>query len=247
LAAGYKNKSQVARVVTEAWARDNMYCPACPSDSLDRLKANTKVLDFQCPRCEEKFQLKAKDGSIGSVVANSAYEPKIQAIMTHANPSYAFLQYDPKPMQVASLFVVPRFFFSPDIIQKRAPLSASARRHGWVGSNILLGNLPLDARIYVVRDGYITSERDVRNAWSRFVFMDKVKVASRGWLNDVLLCVRELGRHEFALADVYGFTNRLAELHPDNKHVRDKIRQQLQILDKYGIIRRIVPGRYKVL
>ena len=61
------------------------------------------------------------------------------------------------------------------------------------------------------------------------------------------MCVRELGKHEFALVDVYGFEDRLAGMHPDDKHVRDKIRQQLQILDKYGIIRRIVPGRYRVL
>ena len=49
------------------------------------------------------------------------------------------------------------------------------------------------------------------------------------------------------LADVYKFENYLGELHPDNHHVRDKIRQQLQVLRDAGILEFIGRGRYRVL
>ena len=35
---------------------------------------------------------------------------------------------------------------------------------------------------------------------------------------------------EFTNEDVYAFASELEKLHPNNRHVRDKIRQQLQIL-----------------
>jgi hypothetical protein len=37
-------------------------------------------------------------------------------------------------------------------------------------------------------------------------------------------------QNEFTTWDVYAFTRELEQLHPDNRHVRDKIRQQLQVL-----------------
>jgi type II restriction enzyme len=42
--------------------------------------------------------------------------------------------------------------------------------------------------------------------------------------------VRGLNKTEFTLQDVYAFAAQLQTLHPDNRHVRDKIRQQLQVL-----------------
>ncbi len=46
LASGYKSGSQIARVLTEAWFDEEMYCPACTSDGLDRLPDNTKVKEM---------------------------------------------------------------------------------------------------------------------------------------------------------------------------------------------------------
>jgi type II restriction enzyme len=61
---------------------------------------------------------------------------------------------------------------------------------------------------------------------------------------DVLACVRELGRDTFTLSDAHGFEGRLAGLHPRNKNVRPKIRQQLQVLRDHGIIRFLGSGKY---
>jgi type II restriction enzyme len=83
---------------------------------------------------------------------NSAYEPKIEAIRTGTIPNFLFLQYDLEVLKVSNLFVVPKHFMSQSIIERRRPLSERARRCGWVGSNILLGHLPADARIPIVEN-----------------------------------------------------------------------------------------------
>jgi hypothetical protein len=43
---------------------------------------------------------------------------------------------------------------------------------------------------------------------------------------------------------VYAFAAQLQELHPDNRHVREKIRQQLQVLRDLGFVEFLGRGRY---
>jgi hypothetical protein len=57
--------------------------------------------------------------------------------------------------------------------------------------------------------------------------LSEIKAKERGWTLDVLNIVRRLGKAEFKNEDVYAFDRELEKLHPDNRHVRDKIRQQL--------------------
>jgi len=177
---------------------------------------------------------------------NSAYEPKIEAIRAGTFPNFLFLQYNLKVSMVSNLFVVPKHFISQSIIERRKPLSERARRRGWVGSNILLGHLPTDARIPIVEDGYEMPKATVRDSWNRFLFLREQSVYSRGWLADVLACVRQLDKETFALADVYTFEGQLAELHPRNKHIRPKIRQQLQVLRDYSIVEFLGKGVYRI-
>ena len=66
VASGYRNPSQRARVLTEAWVGENMYCPACESPRIEKAPEGERVVDFACPGCDEKFQLKGKKGE-GSV------------------------------------------------------------------------------------------------------------------------------------------------------------------------------------
>ncbi|MFN3814987.1 hypothetical protein [Brevundimonas sp.] len=55
---------------------------------------------------------------------------------------------------------------------------------------------------------------------------------------DVMRCVEDhtasTGRPDFVLDDLYAFEARLSALHPGNRHVREKIRQQLQVLRDRG-------------
>ena len=57
--------------------------------------------------------------------------------------------------------------------------------------------------------------------------------------------MRALNKKEFILPDVYAFAAQLQELHPDNRHVPDKIRQQLQVLKDLGLVEFLGGGRYR--
>jgi hypothetical protein len=51
---------------------------------------------------------------------------------------------------------------------------------------------------------------------------------------------------EFTTADAYAFTRELERLHPDNRHVKEKIRQQLQILRDAGLLLHIDRNRWRL-
>ncbi len=246
-ASGYKSASQIARVLTEAWFDEEMYCPACTSDGLDRLPDNTKVKDFYCPDCEETYQLKAKSVPFGRKVANSEYNTKIDKIRKGLSPNWSFLRYDMTDHRVVDLMIVPKHFMTLDAVEKRKPLTNKARRSGWVGSNILLDRLPPDAHLYVVKHGEIVPKRTVRREWERFKFLGTKDVYSRGWLNDVLMCVRDLGKEVFTLQELYEYEDKLKERYPNNKHVKAKIRQQMQELRDGGVVEFVDgQGTYRV-
>ena len=251
IAARYKSASQVARVVTEQWATDNLYCLACTSDRLDPLRPNARVTDYRCLGCSARYQLKSQQGAFGRTVQNSAYGPKMQAIEQGLAPHYAFLRYSREPWQVTDLFVVPGYFFTPAVIEKRPPLKKPARRAGWVGSNIVLGGLAPEARVALVSGGHVRPPAGARDAWQRFAFLGAAPEARGGWGADVLTCVRtllsELGGAEFTLQQFYGrFETELQGRHPGNHNVQAKIRQQMQVLRDGGVLDFDGLGRYRI-
>jgi len=145
---------------------------------------------------------------------------------------------------VVNLLLVPGHFITLESIEICRPLSSQARRAGWIGCNILTETIPPDGRLLVVKDRHAVPKEDVRQGWHRFEWISKQKAENRGWTADVLRCVRALRKREFTLADVYLFTDELARSHPNNKHVEDKIRQQLQVLRDHGIIEFLGLGHY---
>ncbi len=247
LASGITNPSQIAGKRTERWVAENLYCPSCPSESLEPTKPGTKVVDFRCLDCAESFQLKSRSSAFQSRVLDSAYRPMIESIKSSTAPNFLFLHYDRLAWRVRELFAVPRHFFSESMIEKRPPLPPTARRAGWVGCNILLSALPVDSRIDIVRNEVECSMKAVREAWQAFAFLRDATPMSRGWTADVLACVREVRRSEFALQDIYAFEDRLGRMHKDNRNVRPKIRQQLQVLRDHGVLEFLGRGRYRVL
>ncbi len=252
VAAGYTSLSQVARKVTGDWAARNLFCPACEWNSLNQTPSDSTRLDFLCPECSASFRLRGKSGAFGRVVPNSAYQPKVDAILRGESPHYAFLRYSRTNWTVSDLFLVPGFFFTPALIQERRPLKPTAKRAGWVGSNILLGALPAEARVPVVVSGLVRDITEVRDDWARFRFLQTDERAHGGWGAAVLSCVRDMVRisrqQEFTLQDYYTlYTDVLSAQFPDNHHVQDKIRQQLQMLRDAGILTFLGNGRYEVI
>lgn len=67
-------------------------------------------------------------------------------------------------------------------------------------------------------------------------FIRDYKLDARGWLLDVLNCVNQIEGRDFNLEQMYKFEDVLSKKYPNNKHIKDKIRQQLQILRDKGIV-----------
>src|SRR5579864_1035195 len=229
LGDAYNSARQKARVISEDWGEANLYCLACTSDVLKRQAANTKSLDFKCPDCSSLYELKSGQKP-NDCIPDGAYGAMRQTIEDGRTPNLFTLQYDLGKWAVENLSLIPSFAFTLSCLQKRPPLRETARRHGWVGCNILLRNIPQDARIPVVEKGIAESPAKVRSQFRKLQPLARMEVAQRGWTLDVLNAVRSLDQEEFKLEDVYQKTGQLQALHPDNRHVRDKIRQQLQVL-----------------
>ena len=241
----YKNASQRARVGTEAWGAENFFCPACESPRLRAAPRGTPAIDYFCPVCDSPFQLKSQSKALGGRIVDAAYSEMKRAILGDNTPNLYVLHYDLAAWAVRTLILIPRFAFALSAIERRKPLSATARRAGWVGCNILLDRIPQDARIPIVREGSVRTRAEVREAYERLRPLEKLRAEKRGWTLDVLNVVQSLKKEEFDLADVYAHEEALARLHPDNRHVRDKIRQQLQVLRDMGRLHFLGRGRYR--
>jgi type II restriction enzyme len=268
IAAAYTSGAQRARVVTESWGESNLYCPNCSSPKLTWLEPGHPASDYSCPKCNFWFQLKSQKSRIGNQITDGAYRAMMNAIRHDETPNFYFMQYELATWRVKNLLLVPSFAFPPSAIIKRPPLSSTARRAGWVGCNIALNRVPVEARISVVTDSEVLSEKEVREQFRRVKPLKDISVTQRGWTLDVLNIVRRLVNSEgraprdpnsgkmgaritrpsdsFTTADVYAFTRELEKLHPDNRHVKDKIRQQLQVLRDLGLLLHIERGIWRL-
>lgn len=245
LATYYHSNSQRARVLTESWIEQNMFCPVCGNNYISHFENNRPVADFFCPNCLSQYELKSKQGKFGTKVSDGAYETMIKRITGNENPDFLFMSYSLNEMVVNELILVPRFFFVPGIIEKRPPLSSSARRAGWVGCNILLSNIPQQGRIEIIRNGHEAEHRSVIEKVRMSYNLQIEGINERGWLLDVLNCVNKIPSDEFTLKEIYRFENELFISHPENHNIRPKIRQQLQLLRDKGYIRFLGNGCYR--
>ena len=241
----YSSNSQIARVITEQWVSDNMFCPRCGNASIIHFENNRPVADFYCPKCSNQFELKSKNGTSIDTINDGAYATMIDRILSYDNPDFLFMTYTKLDWTVKNLFFVPKHFFTPKVIKERRPLSQNARRAGWVGCNILLNNIPETGKIPIIENG---RERDKAEILKRVSITNTLQIKdmnARGWLLDVLSCVESINSTSFTLSGIYEFEDRLQILHPDNHNIQAKIRQQLQILRDRGIIEFVGRGNYR--
>ncbi len=98
----------------------------------------------------------------------------------------------------------------------------------------------------MISEGSPHTPHEVRGSYDRLRPLEKLQVEKRSWTLDVLQVVQSLGKLEFTLADVYAHADALAKLHPNNAHIRDKIRQQLQVLRDLGLLKFLGDGSYRL-
>lgn len=247
VAKGFTGKTQIARVLTESWVKNNSYCPSCGWNNLQEFPNNKPVADFYCNNCNEEFELKSKNGKIGRKIVDGAYSSMMTRINSFNNPNFFFLTYDAANWCINNFVIIPKHFFTESIIEKRKPLAETARRAGWVGCNIVIDTIPNSGKVFLVKEKSVIPKSEVLSKWQKVSFLSNRKMESRGWFIDVLNCIEKIPTNDFTLQDVYAFEDELSQLHPNNSFVRDKIRQQLQILRDKNFIEFVSRGKYRKL
>jgi type II restriction enzyme len=247
LIAQYHSQSQIARLLTENWVMEHMYCPRCGNPHIRQFENNRPVADFYCPDCGNQYELKSKNGMLGHKVADGAYDTMIERITGNQNPDFFFMSYSKADYTVRSLLLIPKHFFVPAIIEKRKPLEASARRAGWVGCNIMIDRIPEQGRISIIENGKTNDSETVLQKVRASNRLETKNLKSRGWIMDVLQCVNQIATPDFSLQDIYAFAQKLLEKHPENRNIKSKIRQQLQFLRDKGFIVFLGSGQYRKL
>jgi type II restriction enzyme len=244
LAKGYSSNSQIARVLTETWVRLNSYCPNCGEIPLKDFENNRPVADFYCTKCTEEFELKSKSGKFSNTITDGAYDTMIQRITSDTNPNFFFLTYS-KELTVDNFLIIPKQFFTTDIIIKRKPLSQTAKRAGWTGCNIDISKVSELGKIFLVEKAKIIKPEIVQTAFNKTTFLRNKSIDAKGWILDVLNCIEKTPNNDFTLNDIYNFEKDLKLKYPNNNFIKDKIRQQLQVLRDRGIIEFNGRGTYK--
>ena len=75
-----------------------------------------------------------------------------------------------------------------------------------------------------------------------------IESLNHSWKKDILEIIHKMEQQYFTLKDLYNYETQLSYKHPKNKHIKDKVRQQLQYLRDDGLIKFLMqPGTYKIL
>ncbi len=244
IADGYNSKSQIARILTEDWVIRNSYCPNCGENNLNNYMNNNPAADFFCSRCSSDYELKSSKSTLTNKVVDGAYEVMINKINSYTNPHFFFLNYS-NEYTVNDFFCVPKHFFVPSIIEKRKPLTSSARRSGWIGCNLLIKNLPSSGKIYLIQNRNVLDYHTVLNKWKRTSFLEAEEIKNRRWLLELISIIDNIPKNSFSLAEVYRYEETLKLKFPKNNFIKEKIRQQLQVLRDRGFIQFNGNGSYQ--
>lgn len=215
----YSSNSQRIWIMTESWVGTPIFCPNC-GNYLTNFRNNSPVADFYCKKCSEEYELKSKNGNMGSTIVDGAYSTMIERLVSNNNPNFFFLTYNKSTFEIRNFLTIPKYFFVPDIIQKRNALKPTARRAGWIGCNIVMGSIPEFGKIFYIQDGVAKSKNEVLEKWNKTEFVRSTRnTEAKGWLLDVVVCPEKIKKTEFSLEDVYAFEAYLKAKHPMNNNV----------------------------
>lgn len=240
----YKSKSQEARVKTEKFVSDNMFCPLCGS-ALNVLPKNTKVYDFSCSNCNQTYQLKSTSKKIGKKLIGSEYYTFIDAIKNNSIPNFLIMEYSIENdiLIPKEIIFIPKVFIDKEVIEKREPLSESAKRSGWTGYSLLLGSIPSYGKIHIIKNGILEDKEIVISESKKISSLYTIDSEGAKWRTEILKIIDKLNC-EFTLQEVYNNEIQLQSIFPNNNHIKEKIRQQLQFIRDDGILIFQGDGKY---
>lgn len=119
---------------------------------------------------------------------------------------------------------------------KRPPLPKTARRAGWVSCNIDISKVSEAGKVLIVRKSKIINREIVKETFNKTLFLRSSSKEAKGCILDILACVDAIKKETFTLDEVYKFEEDLKKKYHNNNFIKDKIRQQLQVLRDKGII-----------
>lgn len=245
-AIGYSSPAQISRVLSEAWFRRNGFCLACESEALDPTANNTRACDFVCRVCSGTYELKSFRRKPVKKLIDGAYETLVSRLQCGTAPTLILMERN-FDWSISELIAIHPLFLTPDIVEKRKPLSSIARRAGWVGCNIRLDLMGNDAAIEIIKGGVVRPRESAREQFRKFNRLREVPVERRGWTTLTLSVLRALRRSEFSLAEIYNREHLFSSVYPNNRNIRAKIRQQLQVLRDLGYLDFRRAGTYRLL
>ena len=244
LGLGYTNPTQQVRKISEAWIAANGYCLRCDSNTVTQTSANTKSRDFMCENCRHGYELKSKCGIFSTRVLDGAYGAMVKTIREGNTPTFLLLEYA-KSWSISGLRAIHHSLITETSVEARKPLSPGARRAGWIGCNIVLPAIAIEGQIQIVQNGVLQPKGSTRSAFARLENLSSLSYKDRSWAATILNLLHRLPNRNFDLADVYRFDAELQILFPNNKHIKPKIRQQLQVLRDTGILVFLGEGKYR--
>src|SRR5690606_39225059 len=177
-------------------------------------------------------------------ITDGAYSTMIERINSANNPNFFLLTYT-KDWTVNNFLIIPKQFFTTEIIIKRPKLAETARRAGWVGCNIDISKVADAGKVYLVKNSQIINQDLVKETFNKTLFLRTKSKDAKGWILDIMSCLDLIKKETFTLDDVYEFEEKLKLKYPNNNFIKDKIRQQLQVLRDKGVIEFVSRGKYK--
>lgn len=240
----YRNPAQIIRVLTEDWLAKHICCPCCGASTIQPFQNNQPVGDFYCQSCQEQYELKSKNGkTLGNKIADGAYHTMIERITSDLNPNFFFLNYDKRDLSVKNLILVPKHFFTTDMIiprQKGIP-----NRPNYIMCSIDIQRVPTSGKIHIIQQGKIIDQAIILQQWQQYLFLRNINNDNKKWQLSILHCLDQIQNEYFSLKEMYAFETTLALQYPNNHFIKDKIRQQLQFLRDKGMIEFLGRGHYR--
>jgi type II restriction enzyme len=111
----------------------------------------------------------------------------------------------------------------------------------------LLSWIPESWKIFYIKNWEYRNKPDILEDWNRTLFLKDKKGKAKWWLLDIMKCIEMLKKREFNLQELYKFENYLSWKYPNNKHIKDKIRQQLQFLRDKWYLEFVSSWNYRIL
>ncbi|MBR5647896.1 restriction endonuclease [Candidatus Saccharibacteria bacterium] len=231
----YKNKSQKARVITEAWLLENFKCPFCNS-KLAQYTANNKCTDYYCKKCNEDFELKTINGKFPKGKMNGAsYKATLEKINSDKSSHWILLEHN--NFTVNRLTFIPKFFFYDEMIEPRKELSKTAKRHGWQGCKISLNMIPSFGKISYIKNNKEVDDKIINYKLEKASGFKNANLKNKNWKLEILSLIDSVPETVFSASDLYEYIPALEEKHPDNHNIDAKIRETLQQLRDEGYVK----------